>query len=249
MKQMKKKTTYVIITVIAAVVTVAAICVFALSGEKSSVPQVPDTETTPPDVVVTGIEIDDPEPTETDGNGFDSAPITDEPTNEPDKGEELTIPDEPAPTVPVPSITLEPASDPVEPVTEKTPSDDKNPEETGGIVIGGEPEPYDCGTPGHHCDGPETHAYILNLENEGCPYCGKHDCPSFYAVDEWGNTCYTPGKCPNYDVHKDPVYYCQECGKKCGNGSNGTCVQFVTACSCPICGEHVDSWTCHTCKN
>jgi hypothetical protein len=25
-------------------------------------------------------------------------------------------------------------------------------------------------------------------------------------------------------------------------------VQYVNACDCPSCGEHVDSWTCHTCK-
>ena len=42
--------------------------------------------------------------------------------------------------------------------------------------------------------------------------------------------------------------YCQKCGKACGDGTNGTCVQFVSACHCPICGEHVDRRTCHTCK-
>jgi hypothetical protein len=67
-------------------------------------------------------------------------------------------------------------------------------------------------------------------------------------VDEWGNTCYTPSECPEYDVHDDPVHYCQKCGKACGDGTNGTCVQYVNACDCPSCGEHVDSWTCHTCK-
>ena len=124
-----------------------------------------------------------------------------------------------------------------------------SPDNTRGIVIdGGEAEKYDCGTAGHHCDGPETHAYIQNLELEGCPYCGKHDCKSFYAVDEWGNTCYTPSKCPKYDAHKDPACYCQTCGKKCGDGTNGTCVQFVNACLCPNCGERVGSFSCHSCK-
>lgn len=32
----------------------------------------------------------------------------------------------------------------------------------------------------------ETDAFIKNLEDQGCPYCGKHDCISFYAVNEWG---------------------------------------------------------------
>lgn len=130
--------------------------------------------------------------------------------------------------------------------TEATPAAN---EETGGITIGGgSTENYSCGCANHHCDGPETHAYIQNLELEGCPYCGSHSCASFYATDEWGHTCYNPSKCPSYDIKKDPCYYCQTCGKKCGDGSNGTCVQFVNACECPNCGKYVDSWTCHTCN-
>ena len=121
--------------------------------------------------------------------------------------------------------------------------------ETEETTIGGEePEPYSCGVSGHHCEGPETHAYITNLELEGCPQCGSHSCDSFYAQDEWGNTCYTPSKCPKYDIKKDPAEYCQDCGKKLGDGTNDTCVQFVTADNCPNCNEYVDAWTCHTCK-
>lgn len=131
-------------------------------------------------------------------------------------------------------------------VTRTVPEDDPDAENI--IIGGGEDDPYNCGTPGHHCDGPETHAYILNLELEGCPYCGNHDCASFYATDEWGNTCYTPAECPSYDVHKDPTCYCQTCGKMCGDGTGGTCVQFVNACLCPNCGEPVDSFVCHSCK-
>ena len=132
-------------------------------------------------------------------------------------------------------------------VSEALPETDNN--DVGGAVIGGNtPEVYNCGTPGHHCNGPETHAYVLNLELEGCPYCGSNKCASFYATDEWGNTCYTPSKCPKYDVKKDPVYYCQTCGKKCGDGKGGTCVQFVEACNCPNCKSHVNAWTCHSCK-
>lgn len=129
---------------------------------------------------------------------------------------------------------------------EKTPI----PAEQGqsGIVIGsGEnTESYNCNTKNHHCDGPETHAFIQNLELEGCPYCGSHSCPSFYATDKWGHTCYTPSKCPKYNTHNDAAEYCQKCGKKCGDGGNGTCVQYITACNCPICGKWVESWTCHS---
>ena len=122
--------------------------------------------------------------------------------------------------------------------------------ENGGIVIG-DPTPtqtYSCGINGHHCTGPETHSYICELEQKGCEYCGSHSCPSFYAVDEWGQGCYTPSKCPKYDIHADPVWYCQTCHKLCGDGRNGTCVQFVLDCTCPNCGEQVKAWTCHYCK-
>ena len=246
---MSKKTTRIIIGIIAAVFVIAAICIIAFSGGKAPEAPTSETETNTSDVAVSDINPDDPETSETSGSEFDPDPIIDDPTDETDPDSVLTIPDETNPATPGTTTTGEPAKDPVKPVTEKTPTDDGDGTVSGGISIGTQPEPYNCGTPGHHCDGPETHAYILNLEKEGCPYCGKHDCPSFYAVDEWGNTCYTPSKCPKYDVHKDPVYYCQTCGKKCGDGSNGTCVQFVNACHCPNCGEWVESWTCHTCKN
>lgn len=147
--------------------------------------------------------------------------------------------------------TTEKAETAAQPVTSAQPKETESPapESTGGITIGGtQPEPYSCGVAGHHCEGAETHAYITNLELEGCPYCGSHSCASFYAQDEWGNACYTPSKCPQYDIKKDPAEYCQDCGKKLGDGRNGTCVQFVVADNCPNCGEYVEAWTCHTCK-
>jgi len=123
-------------------------------------------------------------------------------------------------------------------------------QQTEGITIGNytQEQTYSCGALGHHCAGPETHLYICELEQKGCEYCGSHSCPGFYATDEWGQGCYNPSNCPQYDIHKDPCYYCQTCGKKCGDGLGGTCVQFVIACTCPNCGEQVPSWTCHTCK-
>ena len=145
-----------------------------------------------------------------------------------------------------PSKTKEPAAPAAQIVKTKT---EPEPEEHG-LIIGDyhEPAPYSCGVAGHHCEGPETHSYICELEQKGCEYCGSHNCPSFYAVDQWGQGCYTPSKCPKYDVHADPVYYCQTCHKPCGDGRNGTCVQFVVACNCPNCGEQVPAWTCHYCE-
>jgi len=122
------------------------------------------------------------------------------------------------------------------------------PNNNGGVNIGGsELTAYNCNTANHHCDGPETHAYITNLELKGCPLCGSHSCPSFYALDEWGHTCYDITKCPKYDVTKDPVFYCQVCGKRNGDGTNGTCVQFVNDTYCPNCGHFAKANTCHTC--
>ncbi len=247
---MSKKTTNIIIIAIAALVVVGAVLIIALSGGKGPESPATDPETTTSEVIVSDINPDNPENPDTSKDELDPDPISDDPNETIDPDDILTIPDEPTPAVPAtPGTTShEPAKDPVKPVTEKTPDDDGDGTPNSEITIGDQPEPYNCGTPGHHCDGPETHAYILNLECEGCPYCHKSDCPSFYATDEWGNTCYTPSKCPKYDVHLDPVYYCQTCGKKCGDGSHGTCVQFVTACNCPNCGKHVEAWTCHTCE-
>ena len=204
--------------------------------------------------VPTDPDVTDPEiPIPTIGKDDPTEPAEPEPTVDPeeipDDGSGIT-PEEPKPSEPTEPKPTEPTEtkpvEPEKPTEPPTPEDDDDDE--GGISIGGGTIPYDCGTEGHNCDGPETHAYILNLELKGCKYCGSHSCPSFYAVDEWGNTCYTPSKCPAYDVHDDPVHYCQKCSKACGDGTNGTCVQYVSACDCPSCGEHVDSWTCHTCK-
>jgi len=118
------------------------------------------------------------------------------------------------------------------------------------ILIGGDyrEETYSCGVAGHHCEGPETHAYISNLELAGCKYCGSHTCPSFYGTDEWGNAQYTPAFCPEYNVTADPLNYCQTCGRPTGDGTNGTCVHFIQECDCPNCGKHVGSRECHTCE-
>lgn len=141
------------------------------------------------------------------------------------------------------SKTEQPAR-PVRPVEPEQPDDE------GGIQIGdgNTSEAYFCGSQNHRCKSAEAHAYLLSLELEGCPHCGSHSCPSFYGTDEWGNTGLTPELCPKYDEKKDPVKYCQDCGKKTGDGSGDTCAQFVEDCDCPFCGKHVKAWTCHTCK-
>ena len=109
-----------------------------------------------------------------------------------------------------------------------------------------ETKKYSCGVAGHRCESPETHAFVCNLELDGCPYCGSHSCPSFYGVDRWGNGGLFPELCPKYNAANDAAKYCQTCGKPLGDGSMGTCVQFVNACNCPDCGEWAEAWTCHS---
>ena len=127
------------------------------------------------------------------------------------------------------------------PVTESSGND-------SGIVIVGNDDvnEYSCGVSGHHCDSKETHDFIASLEKKGCPHCGSHSCKSFYTVDEWGNACYDMTKCPEYSVKDDPCEYCQECGKKVGDGSKGTCVRYVNDTTCEVCKEKVKGKTCHS---
>ena len=157
------------------------------------------------------------------------------------------IPEDPEPSVT--GLAEEEPSLPAE--TAKEPVKNDPPVPAGTIVIGGtEPgaTPYDCGTPHHHCDGPETHAFLSNLELRGCPYCGSHSCVSFYAVDAWGYACYDPCLCPEYGTASDPLDRCSACGKKTGDGSRGTCVTFNVDMICPLCGAEVGAWECHTCR-
>lgn len=221
----------------------AGVLVIALLPDNSDTPEISETpsmQQTEPSSEPTDVVIDDPQN-----------------SSEPDENEQETITVDPEGTGLTPEEEQESeerevqdtkkADTPATPVKEAKPETGKT--EGGGIVIGGNtPEPYQCGTHGHHCDGPETHAYVLNLELEGCLYCGSHSCPSFYATDEWGQTCYTPSKCPSYDIHADPVYYCQKCGKPCGDGRNGTCAEYNIDIDCPYCKEYVKAWTCHSCN-
>ena len=247
---MKKKTTNIIIAAVAVLVLIGAVLIIAFSGGNESgrplSSEAAEASASSNDISVAEI-------------GTGSSDITEiseiEPEHESENPDDpdtsdviLVLPDGNGEDTSA-GASSETSNDPAE--TPARPVEIKNPADDGDRAAGGDAPiaPYDCGTPGHRCDGPETHAYILNLELKGCPYCGEHGCKSFYAVDDWGNTCYDPSDCPKYDIHNDPVFYCQNCGRKCGDGANGTCVQFVNACSCPNCGEWVEAWTCHTCEN
>ena len=45
------------------------------------------------------------------------------------------------------------------------------------------------------------------------------------------------------------IFYCSHCGKKCGDGTNGTCRYWLTGGNhtCPNCGDIVPGGECHSC--
>lgn len=243
---MKNKKRFFIIGGSAIAVVFAVVLFVALTPKQSNMPEPPLTDES---ISAGDVIIEDPERT------LDISELDDTSENI-DTGEPVkTVRDDGSGLIPIEEPKKEQddqmnkkVTDTVaKPEQEITPINNE-PESREIVIEGNSPKPYDCDTPGHHCDGPETHAYVLNLELAGCPYCGMHDCPSFYATDEWGQTCYTPSKCPSYDIHKDPVHFCQKCGKPCGDGSSGTCAEYNIDIDCPLCGEHVEAWTCHSCE-
>ncbi len=238
-------------------ILVGVIAFFALGGFGS-----PNEATTP-----TETTISTPAPGTTGATTPDIPDIPDDPdpsgpaVTDPSEpavsipGDDILTPgegEEPDPTDPEATEPKDEAEKPDTPVVEDPviPTDPEETEPGGEEDVGGETEapPYDCGDPNHHCANEYAHAMVANRELEGCEMCGSHSCPSFYAVDEWGQGTYDPSLCPEYDVHDDPVHYCQACGKPTGDGTNGTCVFFVVDTQCPHCGKDVDAWECHSCK-
>ena len=110
---------------------------------------------------------------------------------------------------------------------------------------------YDCGHKGHYCPSAECHDMIMADVAEGCPHCGGNDCAAFYARDELGFTEVNFDKCPQYDVTKDPVYYCQTCGLSLGGGNaqkgDECCHKYIADATCSWCGEPVKANQCHRC--
>jgi hypothetical protein len=134
-------------------------------------------------------------------------------------------------------------------VTEATePKAETENENNGGISIGGNTpveEAYDCGCANHHCQNEEFHASLINRELEGCPFCGSHSCPSFYAVNEWGYTKYDATLCPQYNAQKDDALVCPDCGRPMWSPDNPTgCFRYLQDTQCE-CGELVPGNTCH----
>lgn len=108
---------------------------------------------------------------------------------------------------------------------------------------------YSCGFERHTCGSESTHNNFMEELARGCEYCGKSDCDSFFVVDP--QTLFTKidcTKCPEYDIHKDPCYYCQRCGLPCvGESGDTICHWFICDMICDICGASVKAYECHEC--
>lgn len=109
-------------------------------------------------------------------------------------------------------------------------------------------EDYDCGFEGHACMGENAHNSLMEMIAEGCRYCGKNDCPSFFALNSTLFTEYDEHACPEYDKHKDPTVYCQTCGlPNYGESGDVICHRYVVDTNCTDCGEPVKAMECHEC--
>ena len=229
------------ISAVSGVVAVAVIVTtILLTGGKTPLPVIddPDTSKTSSNVVV-NLPSDDPSETET--------PTGTE--KEDDDGLVIDVggdPENPAGTGGSDNND-NPVKTPEKPVETQKPEQPADNSNGGDINIGGgdKPEEYHCGSPNHHCKNAEAHAYIQNLELEGCSFCGSHSCPSFYDVNEWGFTRYNQTLCPKYNEKSDPSKYCQRCGRELWSQSNPTgCFSYLQDTDCE-CGEHVKGNTCH----
>lgn len=112
-------------------------------------------------------------------------------------------------------------------------------------------ENYTCGFENHYCSSQRGHERLLQEIADGCYYCGTSECVSFYARNEQGLTQQDKYLCPEYDVYRDPWFYCQKC-----NMPKWTTIQDHTKCcfgyvrdtNCYYCSVWVGAEDCHTCK-
>lgn len=128
-------------------------------------------------------------------------------------------------------------------------TNDMTPEDRHNFLLASRFDDYDCGFKGHACRGDLHHESVMAGINAGCDHCGKHDCPSLLTVNpEDLFTEPDPTACPEYDITKDPMEYCQIC-KRPVNGKPGErCIIYQSDRLCLYCGVWVESWTCHCCN-
>lgn len=110
---------------------------------------------------------------------------------------------------------------------------------------------YTCGYENHYCKQETNHLYLMRWMAEGCKYCGKTDCVSFFARSSIGFTSPDGTLCPEYDIYRDPDFYCQDCGRptyKINPDRTQHCFSYIHSTNCHYCGVWVEARACHTCK-
>ena len=102
---------------------------------------------------------------------------------------------------------------------------------------------YDCGYENHYCVSESGHNKLVNAMTKGCPYCGEHDCVSFYSRDNRGITKINYEKCPKYNDN------CEVCGlpesRHDVQSGETYCCKLLKDMNCPDCGEFVKAGECH----
>lgn len=125
-------------------------------------------------------------------------------------------------------------------------ADCDDPEIMHNILKATQYKDYECGFEGHACKTDGHHDALMEMVNAGCDYCGKHDCPSFFVLNENLFTVYDEHACPEYNERLDPTVYCQTCGLKKGEGK-GECNKSLSGRPCEYCGAAREPNGCHTC--
>lgn len=104
---------------------------------------------------------------------------------------------------------------------------------------------YDCGYENHYCVTESGHNRLVEYMEEGCSYCGEHDCVSFYSRDNRGITRCWVDDCPMY--HNN----CEVCGLPEVDyeveSGEVYCKKYLVDTICRDCGESVKANECHHC--
>ncbi len=87
-----------------------------------------------------------------------------------------------------------------------------------------------------------------------CPICNKtvgaNSCEHF-SRSQYCHQCgefVEHNTCHSCASNSSSTHHCSDCGKISGDGTKGTCVQWLMSdVDCPNCGKHVAVRTCHTC--
>lgn len=125
------------------------------------------------------------------------------------------------------------------------------PEETYYFNRITEYENYTCGFENHYCSSQGSHQRLMREIANGCYFCGKSECVSFYARNERGLTEQDKYLCPEYDVYRDPWFYCQKCNMPTWQTIQDVtkcCHSYIRSVNCYECGVWVEAFACHTCK-